>query len=217
MPKVERPRERLIEKGAEALKDAELLAILLRMGYKGKNALEVARRLLSEFSLKGLMEISLDRLGKLKGIGPATACSLKASFELSKRALNVDEEIYPLIRTPKDVADEVANIRRNKKENFIVLYLNARNQVIDKETISIGTLNANIVHPREVFKPALANSAANIVLVHNHPSGDPSPSQDDLQLTNRIVKAGELMGIEVLDHVIVTEKDYCSLKDKGMV
>ncbi len=217
MPKVERPRERLIEKGAEALKDAELLAILLRIGYKGKNALEVARRLLAEFSLRELMQMPLKRLSKLKGIGAATACSLRAGFELSRRAMRIDEELYPIITAPRDVAHEVANIRKNKKENFVVLYLNARNQVIEKETISIGTLNANIVHPREVFKPAVAISAASIVLAHNHPSGDPSPSQDDIGLTKRIVKAGELMGIEVLDHVIVTEKDYLSLKDKGII
>ena len=217
MPRLERPREKLIERGAEALRDPELLAILLRMGYKGKNALEVARRLLREFSLSELLTMPLDRLAELKGIGPATACSLKAAFELSKRALEVDQDLYPLVKAPRDVADQVINIRRNKKENFVVLYLNARNQVIHKETISIGTLNANLVHPREVFKPAVATSAASIVLVHNHPSGDSSPSEDDIALTRRIVKAGELMGIEVLDHVIVTERDYLSMKDKGMV
>ncbi len=217
MPKVDRPRERLMEKGAEALRDAELLAILLRIGYKGKNAVEVARRLLSQFTLKELMEMPLERLGGLKGIGPATACSLKAAFEFSRRALEIDKDLQPAVTSPTDVVHEVSSIRRNKKENFVVLYLNARNQVIDKETISIGTLNANIVHPREVFKPAVANSAASLILAHNHPSGDPHPSDDDIELTRRIARAGEVMGIDVLDHVIVTEKGYLSMKDKGML
>lgn len=217
MPRVKKPRERLIEKGPEALKDSELLAILLGSGYKGKNVLEVAKQILSSHSPEKLVNISFDKLRKLKGIGQAKACLIKAAFELSKRALKVEEDILPIIKTPKDVLNAVTNIRRNKKENFVVLYLNARNQVIHKETISIGSLNASIVHPREVFQPAVSKLAASIILAHNHPSGDTTPSDDDIQLTKRMVKAGEIMGIEVLDHVVVSEKEYLSMKDKGII
>lgn len=217
MPRVKKPRERLIEKGPEALKDSELLAILLGSGYKGKNVLEVAKQILSSHSPEKLVNISFDKLRKLKGIGQAKACLIKAAFELSKRALKVEEDILPIIKTPKDVLNAVANIRRNKKENFVVLYLNARNQVIHKETISIGSLNASIVHPREVFQPAVSKLAASIILAHNHPSGDTTPSDDDIQLTKRMVKAGEIMGIEVLDHVVVSEKEYLSMKDERII
>jgi DNA repair protein RadC len=217
MPRVKKPRERLIEKGAEALRDSELLAILLGSGYKGKNVLDVARRIISEYPSRKLAALPFDKLKKLKGVGPAKACLIRAAFELSKRAFAVGEDLLPTISTPKDVANEVTNIRRNKKENFVVLYLNARNQVIYKETISIGTLNASVVHPREVFQPAVTKSAASIILAHNHPSGDTKPSDDDIELTKRIAKAGEIMGIEVLDHVIVSEKGHLSMKDKGLI
>jgi len=217
MPRVKKPRERLIEKGPEALRDSELLAILLGSGYKGKNVLEVAQRILSEYPSEKLAELPFEKLKKLKGVGPAKACLIRAVFELSKRAFAVGEDLLPIISTPKDAADEVTNIRKNKKENFVVLYLNARNQVIHKETISIGTLNASVVHPREVFQPAITKSAASIILAHNHPSGDTTPSDDDIELTKRIIKAGEIMGIEVLDHVIVSEKSHLSMKDKGLM
>ncbi|HID95979.1 MAG TPA: JAB domain-containing protein [Candidatus Latescibacteria bacterium] len=217
MPKVEKPREKLMEKGPEALREQELLAILLGSGYRGKNVLEVARRILSEYSVRELSEVPFEKLRRLRGIGPAKACVIKAAFELSKRAFGVEEDLLPVIRTPNDVADAVTNIRRNRKENFVVLYLNARNQVIYKETVSIGTLNASLVHPREVFGPAVANSAASVILAHNHPSGDINPSEDDIELTRRIVKAGELMGIDVLDHVIVSHKGHLSMKDRGII
>lgn len=217
MPRVKKPRERLIEKGPEALRDSELLAILLGSGYKGKNVLEVAKRIISEHPSRKLAELPFDKLKKLKGVGPAKACLIRAAFELSKRAFAVDEDLLPIISTPKDVADEVTNIRKNKKENFVVLYLNARNQVIHKETISIGTLNASVVHPREVFQLAVTKSAASIILAHNHPSGDTTPSDDDIELTKRIVKAGEIMGIEVFDHIIVSDRGHLSMKDKGLI
>lgn len=217
MLRVEKPRERLMEKGPEALKDSELLAILLGSGYKGKNVLEVAKRILKDYSSKKLANIPFSKLKGLKGIGPAKACVIKAAFELSKRAFEVEEEILPVIKTSKDVAAEVSYIRNHKKENFIVLYLNARNQVISKETISVGTLNASVVHPREVFQPAVSKSAASIILAHNHPSGDTDPSEDDIELTKRMIKAGEIMGIEVLDHIIVSKKGYLSMKGKGLI
>jgi DNA repair protein RadC len=125
--------------------------------------------------------------------------------------------VLPSIRSPSDVANAVAKIRKSRKENFVILCLNARNQVIRKETISIGSLNASIVHPREVFQPAIRESAASIVLAHNHPSGDTNPSDDDIELTRRLVRAGEILGIEVLDHVIVSEKKHLSMKEKGLL
>lgn len=206
-----------MEKGPEALKDYELLAILLRVGCEGKNVLDIARRILSEYPLQTLTKTPLEKMRAVKGIGPAKACTIKAAFELSKRAFAIDQDTLPTIKKSKDVADEVVDIRRLKREHFVVLYLNARNQLIHKEIVSVGTLNANIVHPREVFQPAVMHSAASIILVHNHPSGDTSPSNDDVQLTKRMVKAGEMMGIEVLDHVIVSERSFLSLKEKSLL
>lgn len=158
----------------------------------------------------------VEKLKALRGLGPAKACAIKASHELSKRVLSVDVDVLPTVRSPSDVANAAADIRKSKRENFVILCLNARNQVIRKETISIGSLNASIVHPREVFEPAVRESAASIVLVHNHPSGDTRPSDDDIELTRRLVKAGEIMGIEVLDHVIVSEKKHLSMKEMGI-
>lgn len=217
LPRVEKPREKLVEKGAQALKDSELLAILLGSGYKGKNVLQLAKKILSEYPLKRLKSMPLENLKKLKGIGYAKACLIRAAFELSKRAFMLEEDLLPAVKSPRDVANQVTEIRKHRKENFVVLYLNARNQVIHKETISIGTLNASLVHPREVFQPAVAKSAASLVLAHNHPSGDTSPSEDDIEITRRMVKAGEIMGIDVLDHVIVSERDYRSLKEEGLM
>lgn len=217
MPRVKKPRERLIEKGPEALRNPELLAILLGSGYKGKNVLDIARRILVDYPPEKLKDTPFSQLKKMKGIGPAKACLLKAAFELSKRAFGVEKDAFPIIKSPKDVANIVMHIRKNRKENFVVLYLNARNQLIHKETIAIGTLNASIVHPREVFQPAISSSAASIILTHNHPSGDTTPSDEDIKLTRRMIKAGEIMGIEVLDHVIVSEKTCLSMKDEGLI
>jgi DNA repair protein RadC len=206
-----------MEKGTAALKDVELLAVVLGTGSKGMTVLEISERLLKQYPLHVLLGLPIEKLRSFKGLGPAKACSLKASYELARRALSVDADVLPTVRSPQDVANAVTSIRSNKKENFVVLCLNARNQVIRKETISIGSLNASIVHPREVFQPAVTESAASVILVHNHPSGDTRPSDDDLELTRRLVKAGEIMGVEVLDHVIVSEKKHLSMKEKGFI
>jgi len=215
LPEHKKPREKMMERGAESLKDYELLAILLVSGYQGQNALKVSKRLLSEYPLEKFVKLPLDKLKKLKGIGPAKACLIKAAYELNRRA--IENDLLPSIISPKDVIREVADIRDYKKENFIALYLNAKNQVIHKETISIGSLNANVVHPREVFKPAIEKSAASIILAHNHPSGDPTPSGDDIELTKQIIEAGKIMDIDVLDHIILGDKGYISLKEKGLI
>jgi DNA repair protein RadC len=213
---VERPREKLIEKGPEALRDSELLAVMLGTGSRGFSIISVAERLLKQYPLSVLVSLPLEKLQDLKGLGPAKACCIKASHELWKRAFSVEEDALPTIRSPSDAANAVLSIRKKKKENFVVLCLNARNQIIRRETISIGSLNASIVHPREVFQPAILESAASIVLLHNHPSGDTRPSDDDVELTRRLVRAGEIMGIEVLDHVIVSDRRHFSMKERGL-
>lgn len=214
LPKIERPREKLIAKGAENLKDSELLAILLRTGKTGKNVIEIASQVLSKYSKKRLLQMTYQDLVKIGGIDSAKATTLLAAFELSKRAMEVNDTNLPTISTPKDVVAQLTELRNNKKEHFVALYLNARNQLVHKETISMGTLNANLVHPREVFEPAIKYSAANIMVAHNHPSGDPKPSEDDLEITKRITEAGKMMGVELLDHVIIATNSVFSFKDE---
>ena len=208
LPKSDRPREKLVAKGAENLKDSELLAILLRTGKAGKNVIEIASQILAKHSKKRLLQMAYQDLVKISGIDSAKATMLLAAFELSKRAFEVDDSNLPVISTPKDVVAQLTELRHNKKEHFIALYLNARNQLVHKETISMGTLNANIVHPREVFEPALKHSAAGIMVAHNHPSGDPKPSNADLEITKRLVEAGNVMGIEVVDHIIIAKNSH---------
>lgn len=215
LPKVDRPRERLQRKGPGALSNSELLAILLGSGMPGKNVLEVAEHLLRKFGSKGLFEASFDDLCQMPGIGKVKATQLIAAFELSKRVLLGQQEDTTVVETPEDVYSLSKRIHRLKKEHFLAYLLDARNAVIAEETISIGTLTIAVVHPREVFEPAVRHSAAGIVLVHNHPSGDPTPGDEDRRLTERLVQAGKLMGIEILDHVIVTHNGYTSLKELG--
>ena len=217
LPKSDRPREKLVAKGAENLKDSELLAILLRTGKAGKNVIEVASQILTKHSKKRLLQMTYQDLVKIGGIDSAKATTLLAAFELAKRALEVNDTNLPTIATPKDAVAQLIELRQNKKEHFVVLYLNARRQLIHKETISVGTLNANLVHPREVFEPALKNSAAQVVVAHNHPSGDPDPSEDDRMITKKLADAGNMMGIEVMDHVIMGKSSYFSFKEQKLL
>jgi DNA repair protein RadC len=217
LPKSDRPREKLVAKGAENLKDSELLAILLRTGKAGKNVIEIASQILTKYSKKRLLQMSYADLVKISGIDSAKATTLLAAFELARRALEVNDTNLPTIVTPKDVVAQLTDLRHNKKEHFIALYLNARSQLVHKETLSMGTLNANLVHPREVFEPALKHSAAGIMVAHNHPSGDPKPSEDDLEITKRLMEAGKMMGVELLDHVIISTNNHFSFKEKKMI
>ena len=217
LPKIERPREKLVAKGAENLKDSELLAILLRTGTTGKNVIEIASQILSKYSKKRLLQMTYDDLSKIGGIDSAKATTLLAAFELSKRALEVNDTNLPVINTAKDAVAQLTDMRDLKKEHFVVLYLNAKNQLVHKETISMGTLNANLVHPREIFEPALKHSAAQIIAAHNHPSGDPKPSEDDMELTKRLTEAGKMMGIEIMDHVIVSKNSHFSFKEEKLL
>lgn len=217
LPKIERPREKLIAKGAENLKDSELLAILLRTGTKGKNVIEIASHILSKYSKKRLLQMTYKDLAQISGIDSGKATTLLAAFELAKRALEVNDTNLPVIDSAKDAVAQLSDMRDLKKEHFVVLYLNAKNQLVHKETISMGTLNANLVHPREVFEPALKYSAAQIIAAHNHPSGDPKPSEDDLDLTKRLTGAGKMMGIDVMEHVIVSKNSYFSFKEEKLI
>ena len=217
LPKIERPREKLVAKGAENLKDSELLAILLRTGRAGKNVIEIASQILAKHSKKRLLQMNYQDLLKISGIDSAKAVTLLAAFELSKRVLEVNDTSSPTISNAKDAVAQLTDLRDLKKEHFVVLYLNARNQLVHKETVSIGTLNANLVHPREVFEPAIKHSAANIIVAHNHPSGDSKPSEDDLKITKRLIEAGKIMGIEIADHIIVAKNSHLSFKEEYLI
>ena len=217
MPKVERPREKLIEKGPENLKDEELLAILLRTGTKEKNVLELAKEVLRKFSKKKILRLKYEDLIKIKGIDSAKAGTILAAVELVKRALKIGEETLPKIESIRDVVSQFSYLREKEREHLAALYLNARNEVIFKKHLFVGTLDANIAHPREVFKYALTQNAASIILVHNHPSGDPEPSKADLEITKRILEAGKIMGIDVLDHIIISKTKIFSFKEKKLI
>jgi len=217
LPKIERPREKLISKGTRNLKDEELLAILLRTGREGKNVLELARQVLTKYPKKRLLKMQYEDLIKIKGINSAKACTILAAIELVKRALEKGEETLPIIRSTKDVIAQAVYMRDKTREHLMTIYLNARNEMIFKKPMFIGTLNANLVHPREIFQEALKQNAASVILVHNHPSGDPEPSQDDLEITKRIQEAGKIMGIDVLDHIIITKTKVFSFKDNKLI
>jgi len=211
------PRERLLRCGVEALSDEELLAVMLGTGYRGRHVLEVAHGILEQFPKQQLVELGLAELCRIKGVGQVKATQLLASFELARRGLGKGLGLRPVIACPADALPLLEEIRDQRREHFLCLYLNARNQVIFREVVSIGSLSASIVHPREVFQAAIAHSAASVVLSHNHPSGDVSPSQDDIELTRRLVRAGEIMGIDVLDHIIMAAEDFLSMKERGLI
>ncbi|MBA3044273.1 JAB domain-containing protein, partial [archaeon] len=212
LPDEEKPRERLIGFGPSALSNAELLAIILRIGNPGENVLDLSKRLLKEHDIKCLSQVTVGELKKTFGVGDAKACQIIACFELGRRAAKHTNGVKPLIKTPQDVADLLMpEMQYLKKEYFKCLYLDSKNRIIKNDTISVGSLNANIVHPREVFKAAISESAASVILVHNHPSGDPKPSRDDVEITKRLMETGEVIGIKVLDHMIIGDGRWISL------
>ncbi|MDO8743149.1 MAG: DNA repair protein RadC, partial [Candidatus Azambacteria bacterium] len=176
LPKIDRPREKLISKGPQNLKDEELLAILLGTGVEGKNVIEVAKQILRKYSKKKLLKMKYDDLSKIKGIGPAKACAILAAAELVKRALKIQDEGLPVVSSVKDVMLQVSYLREKTREHLMAIYLNARNELLFRKHVFVGTLNANLVHPREIFSEALKQNAASVILVHNHPSGDAEPS-----------------------------------------
>ena len=215
IPKIDRPREKLEKYGPEKLSSSELLAILLRTGGKGINVVEMSRKILRKFSGGGLTKASFKELKNTFGLGTVKACEIVACFELGRRFLqNKKSQIY---LTPKDIWNELKDVRNNKKEHFVIFFLDARNQEIKREIISVGSLNANLVHPREVFEPAVRYLAAQVILAHNHPSGDSEPSEDDLEITKRLTEAGKILGIDIVDHIIVTQNGFLSFKQKKLI
>lgn len=207
----------MMQYGAEALSHTELLAILLRTGTKRESAVHLAGKILKECgSLRNLLDMSMNELTAIKGIGPAKAVQLRAGIELGRRIVRSGQGEIVTVRKPQDAANYVMEeLRYLKKEHFVCLFLNTKNHIIARETLSVGTLNASLVHPREVFRAAVKAGSASIICVHNHPSGDPMPSPEDITLTKRLVEAGELMGIEVLDHLVIGDGRFISLKEHG--
>ena len=217
MPSEERPRERLMHYGAQSLSTAELLAIVLRTGTKERSAIGLAEHILSRHSgLRGVATATVDELAGVKGLGPVKAVQIAACVELGRRLAAHTEESRPVIHSPEDVAHLLMpELRDSRKEHFKSLLLDTKNRVIRIVTVSVGTLDSSIVHPREVFKDAIACSAAGMVVAHNHPSGDPTPSGEDRAVTKRLCEAGKIMGIDVLDHIVIGDGRWVSLKQLG--
>lgn len=216
LPQHTRPRERLLSDGASALADRELLAIVLRTGTARSSALGLADEVLAKFGdLRRLAQASAEELIQLEGIGPAKAAQILAAMELGRRAQNTGFKPGVKISSPQDVSRLLGEMADYDREHFRILLLNSKNRVMSVQTVSIGSLASAIVHPRELFKEAIRRSAAALILVHNHPSGDPAPSREDISLTTRLVNAGKLLGIEILDHIIIGRNSYCSLREQG--
>lgn len=220
LPLSERPRERMQKYGVEALSVQEILALILGRGIAGESVMTTAQRLLSQFGdIKGVAGATVEELYQVRGIGLAKAAQIKAAFELANRLEDcVEVGDKPVVKTPEDVAGLVkVRLKGKKKEYFLAILLDTRNQLIKVSEISVGSLDSSIVHPREVFKEAISASAASVIFAHNHPSGDPEASEDDIKLTRRLVEAGGIVGIDVLDHIIIGDKRYLSMKREGLL
>ncbi len=215
----ERPMEKLLNYGINTLNNAELLAILIGSGTKEKNAIRLANDLLQyEISGTALLYTSVQQLMQIKGIGMSKASRIIAGLELGKRLSSVDKLNDACISSPQSIADFLfEHFRNSHKEEFSIILLNTKNRIIGVETVSVGTINQSLAHPREVFRHAIMKNANSIILTHNHPSGDPEPSEADIHITQRLVKAGEYIGIRVLDHIIVGDRRYTSLREKNLV
>ncbi len=218
LPQDLRPRERLQKQGVQSLSDAELLAILLRTGNRQDNVIVLATKLLQQHSLTSLSRARLADLQKLSGVGPAKACQVAACFELARRVQTTPEKNNIIINSPKDIIALVeADLAHLQQEHCVGIYVDTRHRLIKHETIFIGTLNASVIHPREILKIAISEGAAAFILVHNHPSGDPAPSEEDITVTNQLREGGKIIGIEFLDHLIIGKKKYYSFKEEGVI
>ncbi len=218
-PEEDRPREKLLQRGAENLTDAELVAILLRTGNAGQSALDYARMLLKHFGdLKGLDTAPAAEIAAVKGVGPAKSAQVKAGLELGRRLARQKWEAGRALKSSEDVyRDFCDRLAKEKREMFYVVLLTNKNRKIREVKISEGSLTASLVHPREVFNPVIRESAAAVIFVHNHPSGDPAPSPEDIDITKRLKQVGEVMGVRVLDHIVIGHGKYYSFSDKGML
>jgi len=214
LEKVDLPREKLAKYGSDKLKDYELLAILLGSGIKGLNVLELSKKILKAVEKAGIKNITLDNLLEIKGLGKAKASQVFALFELGKR-LNTENKTE--ILSAQDVWKLSTDICESKKEHFVAFYLDTQNNLIERQIISIGTLNSSLVHPREVFKKAIQANAALVIVAHNHPSGDTEPSEDDLVITKNLAESGKILGIEITDHIIVAKDKFLSFKEHGLI
>lgn len=220
LPITERPREKLYNYGPKALSNEELLAIIIRTGNKEDTAIDLARRLLSkdDRGLVSLRDTTLQELMETKGIGKCKAAQILAAIEIGKRINYLDALSKVKINEPSTIANlYMDEMRYLQKEHFRVVLLDTKNQIIATEEISVGTLNASIVHPRDVFRAAIKRNANSIILIHNHPSGDPTPSNEDINITKRLLEAGNLIGIKVLDHIIIGDNKYISFREKNII
>jgi DNA repair protein RadC len=221
LPKPERPRERLRAFGPEALSAPELLALVIGRGIPGKSVLSIAQELVVRFgSIRGISEATMEELSAVKGIGPARAAQIKGCFELGRRQdlPGSPEDLGYDIRNPESVVKVIrGRIKDKAKEHFMLISLSTRNKIIGIHKVSVGTLNASLVHPREVFSEAIRRSASSVVLAHNHPSDDCEPSEEDLKITRRLVEAGKILGIEVLDHIVISSRSHLSFKERNLI
>ncbi len=218
IPPSERPRERLQQLGPESLSVQELIAVIMGRGIPGESVTVTAHRLMQRFhDIRGIATATVEELATVKGVGPAKACQIKAAFELANRLQSFPDGKQPVLKTPENVVAQVeGKLRARKKEHFLAVLLDTRGRMIKVTSVSVGSLDASIVHPREVFSEAMSAGAASVVFAHNHPSGDPEPSTEDVQLNKRLVDVGELVGIDVLDHVIIAGGKFVSMKRRGL-
>jgi len=217
LPKHKRPREKLSEKGAENLSDVELLAILIRTGRAGKSSLDIAKETLKKYPISKLLAATQEELTAIKGLENTKVITIKAALELGRRAVGLFNNSLPILDSVKETVAQLADLRGKQKEYFVALYLNARKQLIHKETVCIGTLTETLVHPREVFEPAIRHFASAVILAHNHPSKNMEVSDADIKLTEKLIQSGAILDIEVLDHLVIADDGYVSFKEKGLL
>ncbi|MBL0387058.1 DNA repair protein RadC [Tumebacillus sp. ITR2] len=217
IPVEDRPRERLRQVGPEQMSNAELLAILLRTGSRGRSAVNLAEQVLKRFgSIRELLDADLQELTEIPGVGLAKAAQLKAAIEVGRRIARNSNTTRPQFLTARDAAEYMMDrLQFQLKEHFVALHLDAKRRLIGEEIVSVGSLDSTVAHPREIFKTAIKRSASAIICLHNHPSGDPTPSYEDLEVTRRLIECGRILGVDVLDHIVIGSHSFCSMREKG--